>query len=71
MNANKLELGQELWSSKKKHAFVCDWFNRSLGIVEGRMIRKDGTIGKRVLKDRIKNINYAQTILGGCERHDQ
>jgi len=35
------------------------------------MICKDGTIGKRVMKDRAENIDFAQTIFGGCERNQQ
>ena len=68
MEIQKIKLGMELKPLKKKNSFICEKIEGDR--VQGRMIKKDGTIGKRVMKDEAQNITTAQTILGGCERNE-
>lgn len=71
MQINKIKLGMELKSLKKKNLFVCEKIDTENNYLEGRMVHKDGTLGKRILKAEASSIVTAQAIFGGCARNGQ
>jgi len=58
MEIHDIELGMELKSREKKNLFGCENIDTENKTVEGRMIRKGGELGKRVIKDTSENIIF-------------
>ncbi|VFQ47379.1 hypothetical protein MSL71_50790 [Desulfoluna butyratoxydans] len=71
MDIQSIELGMELKARNKQSLFVCEKINDEKKTVEGRMIRKGGELGKRIMKETAENILFAQTVLAGFERNAQ
>lgn len=69
MKIYDIELGMELKSRDKKNPFLCEGIDVENETVTGRMICKGGILGKRLMKDTVANIHFAQTVLAGFERN--